>query len=826
MSAGMSRLAMGLFRLSVLPVLLAVVVLSAATARSSGGEADDASLSRYRAALDRGTVSNNLGRYGEAESAFREAWEACLALHGDAAPVCGDALVRVAMEVSNQRRFDEATLLFDRAEPLTRAAPSPLAYPRFLTYRAMDRANRGDYEAAYALAVEANASRRSLLQSGGGEAEALLADLAHGLFVQATLALERDEAGEATVLAHLSRRLIRRSSLLPDWWVAHVDELLARVDHRNGDVRQAERRLQMALQTRRYALGEARPVALAHLSLGALYADSERGSEALRAARPGLAILEDDPTAGPGLEADQVLPFLLAGEAQRGGAGGDADGLGNEMFAAGQLVRGSMTAQTIARTAARLAAGDSAVADLIDRAQRAADRRDGLRLELGRLAVAAGEEADGGAMARVRGEYAAAVRRAAALDAELRAAFPAYERLVAAAPVDLEAIRALLEPGEGLAYFVVGARRGFVFLIRPDGVATATVPLGLGDLAERVARLRAPLERAGSRVRPFDMAAAHELHQALFGRLGPDLAAVDHLVVVPSGPLLSLPFALLVGDRPAGLGPTDYGRAGWLVRDMAVTTVPSVQAFADLRRVPPSAAPRPIVGFGDPAFAGDADGSGLAALARHCRADAAAPPELLRALAPLPGTATEVRRTAAALGAGAGAVHLGAGASETAVRSLPLDQYRIVYFATHGLLPGELRCRTEPGLALSPPAGPAAERGADGLLEASEIALLRLDADLVVLSACNTAGGDGGFGGEALSGLARAFFQAGARSLLVSHWQVDSVATTRLMTALFGHRAVGDTPEALRRAQLAMLAEPATAHPYFWAAFTLVGGGT
>ena len=343
-------------------------------------------------------------------------------------------------------------------------------------------------------------------------------------------------------------------------------------------------------------------------------------------------------------------------------------------------------------------------------------------------------------------------------------------------------------------------------------------------MAESVARLRSPFEDAGHRVRPFDMAAAHSLYADLFGGLADPLSDIDHLIVVPSGPLLSLPFALLI-DRPAAdLAPTAYDRASWLVQRMAITTVPSVSAFADLRAVPPSSAPRPLVGFGNPAFTGSDDG--LDALARHCRADASVPPDLLRALAPLPGTETELRQAAGALGANSGDVHLGAAASEATLHDLPLDQYRIVYFATHGLLPGELRCQAEPGLVLSPPSEPAADRAADGLLEASEIAMLRLDADLVVLSACNTAGGDGGFGGEALSGLARAFFQAGARSLLVSHWPVDTVATTRMMSTLFTDFAPrGNTTRALRQAQIAMIAAPETAHPYFWAAFTLVGGG-
>ena len=168
-------------------------------------------------------------------------------------------------------------------------------------------------------------------------------------------------------------------------------------------------------------------------------------------------------------------------------------------------------------------------------------------------------------------------------------------------------------------------------------------------------------------------------------------------------------------------------------------------------------------------------------------------------------------------------------ATEANLRSKSLSDYRILYFATHGVLPGELKCESEPGLVLTPPDTIATTRSTDGLLDASEIAALELRADLVVLSACNTAS-DGGekLGGETLSGLAEAFFHAGARSLLVSHWQVPSAATARLMIDAF--KTVGADPglsidKALAQAQLKAIANPATAHPFFWAAFVLIGDG-
>jgi CHAT domain-containing protein len=198
----------------------------------------------------------------------------------------------------------------------------------------------------------------------------------------------------------------------------------------------------------------------------------------------------------------------------------------------------------------------------------------------------------------------------------------------------------------------------------------------------------------------------------------------------------------------------------------------------------------------------------------------------------LPQTAGEISTVARLLGADSRAVFLGRAATEKTLRSLPLDQYAVLYFATHGLLPGELRCQAEPGLALSPPSPQATSKSEDGLLDATEIAGLSLNADLIVLSACNTAEGGGGadrYGGEALSGLAESFFYAGAHSLLASHWEVPSKATVQLMTGLFervGRGASTDVVEALRRSQLALLDQPASSHPFYWGAFVLIGDGS
>jgi CHAT domain-containing protein len=148
----------------------------------------------------------------------------------------------------------------------------------------------------------------------------------------------------------------------------------------------------------------------------------------------------------------------------------------------------------------------------------------------------------------------------------------------------------------------------------------------------------------------------------------------------------------------------------------------------------------------------------------------------------------------------------------------------IIAFATHGLLPEDLFCENEPSLALAP--GSPGDLQDDGLLRASEISVMRLNANLVILSACNTAGADGQLGGESLSGLVRAFFYAGARNVLATHWQIASQPTVELTTGMAQKKAQGLTwPDALRESKLRMMENPVTSHPFFWGGFSLVGGG-
>jgi CHAT domain-containing protein len=246
---------------------------------------------------------------------------------------------------------------------------------------------------------------------------------------------------------------------------------------------------------------------------------------------------------------------------------------------------------------------------------------------------------------------------------------------------------------------------------------------------------------------------------------------------------------------------------------------------------------KPMTGFGDPLF-NPADSSGAKRTASRSltgvaytdfwRGAGVDRKMLSSALSQLPDTADELNAVAKDLGAPKSDIHLGSDASEATVKRTPLADYRVVYFATHGLVAGDVKGVAEPSLALSIPKEPSVLD--DGLLTASEVAQLKLNADFVVLSACNTIAGDRP-GAEALSGLARSFFYAGARALLVTHWAVVSESATRLTTSTFD-RLKADPKigraEALRQAMLGYLndtSSPQNAYPAFWGPFALIGEG-
>ncbi|KIM00156.1 TPR repeat-contatining protein [Paramagnetospirillum magnetotacticum MS-1] len=804
---------------------------SAPAAARPDGLYDSSLAASYRDLTELARLNNGMGNHAGAEQAYRRALDVQRKVFGDNDPGLGDTLMHLALEVSNQGRFVEAAELFRRAEPLVRKSITPLDMPRLISYQALDAANRHSFAEARALAHQASLLRQTLMASeGGGQVakgvlmDAFLArgELAQSLLVEASMSLRLDDVASAAVTAAEALSITGDSNNLPGGWRVQALSTMGLVLGRQGRYSEGEALLNEAVGLSQRLFGDGMPTVLAWAALGRFRAEQGRYTQAMQAFRQEFALLARHSAEGMRLGFEAASPFIVTALELAEQGGEERDVLLDQVFSVLQLVQAGQQSDMVSHAALKFASGDERIAKMVAERQDSQRRRDEIRLSLASEAALPDDQRNGDREAWLADEYRFAVARMAELDGQLRSAFPDYANLSSPAPVTIARLRSALGAGEGVIAFAFGDDFGLAVMVTPDRVEAKRLDITREDLAAEVSELRKGITVQDGRVGRYDLGRAHALYAKLFAPLSPPLGALRHLLVIPAGALASLPAAALVVTPPSS---NDPGRADWLARHSALSQWPSVGALVTMRRhAGKSLASLPLLGIGNPSFGGMGP-KGSASLVQHCRSDGPLPAGLLGQLAPLPDTEVELRSVAKVLNASGDDILVGGGATEAALRAKSLDRYRVLYFATHGLLPAELRCQSEPGLALAPPAGGAATKAGDGLLEASEIAALRLDADLVVLSACNTASAGGGFGGEALSSLADVFFHAGARSVLASHWPVPSVSTTRLMTGLFEINAKAEGLDtALQQAQLALLANEGTAHPVHWAGFSLIGG--
>ena len=404
--------------------------------------------------------------------------------------------------------------------------------------------------------------------------------------------------------------------------------------------------------------------------------------------------------------------------------------------------------------------------------------------------------------------------------------------------------------------------------------AFAVAALGRPALADAVRAIRRSLEispRTIGEIPAFDIARAQDLYRTLLAPVEGGWQGSSALIVVAQGPLAQLPLTLLPTAAVDLKGFQEhrggyfggYREVPWLIRRVAVTALPSVASLVNLRTLPPGDPRRkPFVGFGDPFF--NPEQFAQASIPRTGIAQRPKPMELasletpvavrgvriagkesldsdririsrLESLARLPDTAEEIAEIAKVLGAkGEGDVFYGREASELRVKAMDLSDRKVIAFATHALVPRDLDGLEQPALALASPS--VTGEAGDGLLTMEEILQLKLNADWVVLSGCNTGAASGG-GAEAVSGLGGAFFYAGARALLVSMWPLETVSGRRLVTGIFTAQKEGGLirAQAVRQSMLALIDEGTLvegasgkvaarlAHPFFWAPFVMVG---
>lgn len=564
--------------------------------------------------------------------------------------------------------------------------------------------------------------------------------------------------------------------------------------------------------------------------------------------------------------------------------------LAREAFPVAQYRTMTEANLALAQMAARRSAGDDTLGRLLRQRQDLASSLSATEQRLTN-AIAKNDEREMdlvNVLKRQVRDIAASLER---IEAELERDHRDFDQLANPQPLSIDTVQDVLEAEEALV--LIDSDAAMSWVITKTEISWQRASRSRAELANDVAALRCGLDRAawtsqngahcstllggrdepnGDEPLPFDLDRANALYRTLFGH-SEALVRGKRLVVIQTGSIAELPLQVLVTETPAEPVPADaadYAKASWLIRHHALTVLPSVTSLETLRRLTePSKAKRPFVGFGNPLLLGRngtdrrafkyntcdassillaAEDRGVGAVADRTVGDISTLFErglgnvaVLRLQSPLPETAYELCTVAQTVGAQSGDVRLGTEATEAKIKGLSRDgalsDYRIVHFATHGLVAGETesvaRALAEPALLLTPP--DMASELDDGLLTASEVAALRLDADWVVLSACNTAAAGEKGSAEALSGLARAFFYAGTRALLVSHWYVDSRAAVQITTGAFA--ALGADPrlgraEALRRATLAAMLDPKrpstwtpASHPAIWAPFIVVGEG-
>jgi CHAT domain-containing protein len=834
----------------------ALQMLAASLSAQPFGSGD---LDRYYGLMRLGDEQNAVENFAAAEDAFRDALAVQQRILGRNTPGIAMPLMHLALQISNQRRFVEADALFQRAGALIAQLPDPLVVARLDYYRAVHANTQGRHEDAKELAGRAEqefaafvppelreTAARGATARASGEAtraagfstllvnpdtQTAVLGLASVWRFEAILAYGDARDDDVRRMAQRARALIESSGLNPPGNLARATRISALSAARKGDEPAAVQQLSDSVRLFNAVTPNERPLAVTLFLSARQMQRAGDLDEALARFRAGAKIVRDRHL---GLPEPIVTPFLTALFERAAKDPANAPALYAEMFEATQLIQGGLTAQYIAKAAARLASGDQKVSAALRQLQEAEFKLKELFLERDAEAQKPAAQQDAQRQAQLDAAITEAETQRNEAESAAQAAAPAYGQLVQAGASAHE-VSELLRPGEAFLALQLGETASYGFLAKGGGIIAFRLGVDFAEAADLVRHLRETAQvgvtpRGDVIVPEFDLAAGHDLYRRLFAPVESELAGVARVIIATNGPLLSLPFEMLVTAATPAVGNGDYRGVPFLLKRFALSYVPAPQTFVGLRRVTASsAAPRPFIGFGDfrPASAAQ-----LAASfpPERCSEDLVA----LSELGDLPGTRSEVQSIGGLLGAGSDEIILAEGFTKKKLLALDLKRYRIVHLATHGFLPTELRCKASPSVLLS--LAPEAEDATDAFLDDDEILKLQMDADLVVLSACNTAG-PGGSAGESLSGLARAFFFAGTRGLLVTHWAVDDDSAVLITKGTMQSTRSGEThhgtAEALRQAKLARLASAGTqggppilfSHPFAWAPFVLIGDG-
>jgi CHAT domain-containing protein len=738
----------------------------------------------------------------------------------------------LALDAINRRDFAGADAMLSRASAASPAATNrPLSDPATLNQLNQPRAGGS----AGALAVPDAAQLSQIVLSAQSQYARSVALMAQGDIPASSAAIER----AAAIYRPLANNRLDQTQLL--WLDARIARQRGRLQARVGNYGEA-------VDNFDHALDMLRRSAIANAGTGNEPAIAEAEMErAAVFARTGASRTQIRNTFG-----DAVDSLIIAGSTTAGSSVGMEDYLD-------LLVREAAT-RPLPDTYDRFfraiqASGEPAVARQITELRQvvtadpvvgaAVRERADLERELTRLRYAIADKRNGdkdlagapavtGSIAALEQARSRAEARLIEVDQKL-ATDPRY-RSLDESPASLAELRAALKPGEAFLKVTALGRRTYGLVVTADrtfAYHVADSEAARKAVDELARQLRGTIDGAltqGSLV-PFDEARSYALFRLIAGPAAGVLAQARALVVDPAGPLERLPFGVLVkayNKDAVRADAFDFSHTAFVARDATISTALSPRSFLVSRALPPSRAARPFLGLGQHQLPSEQFGARAVQVGFGCTADYGRLVAVSRSLKPI--SAAELTVAADALGVSATTL-TGAAFTDTAIEARSdLSQFEVLHFATHGLEEGVWGC------SKSPPALVTSFGGikSDGLLDFAEIANLQLDANLVVLSACDTAAGvrDEALArasgqeesGSTLEGLVRAFLTANARAVLATYWQVSAESDSQEFIRTFYARARGATMgEAMRTAQVDLMNQPRFSHPFYWAPYFIVG---
>lgn len=731
-----------------------------------------------------------------------------------------------ALDLLNRREFPQALVALEQLVRASAADDQPLMDPA--TVRALNQTSRGSTDAANAVAV---ASKEPLLELLV-EAQANWARSVAMLSLGDIAGAERTLRAADKAFEPLSTDRIDQASIL--WLRARLQSQWGRIFARRKDWKSAVATYNVAvkaltdssLQTE--GTGNEPAIAELKLEYASVLAQQGAPAETVRAAYDEAVDLLAAANNSAGVIPEGLERYLdiLVAEARESPREDTFERFFRTLQAVGE--------PAVARQLGRLQSVVTASPEL---AAKVRERND-VERKITSLRYQIADPTEAANVAQLEAQRLELENRRLALNAQLAG----DQRFSATndSPASVLEIRSALAPGEGYLKIAQLSRKAYGVYIDKEAtfIYGIEVPTrGLTAIAQLIRMsIDGRLQEADRKLVPFEVQAAHGLFTLVTGPARESVLRATALVVDPAGPLEALPAGVLVTSEAsvdrykAGRDRFDYSTVDFLAEQATISTAVSPRSFLVVRSLPPSKASQPFIGFAEHAAPPANAQAGQVNVGNACSASFAELRQIAsEQLAPIPRA--EVTLAAQALGVGNSPMMAGQQFTDTAIRARgDLDQYEVLHFATHGLREGQWGCpKSPPALVTS-----FGDADSDGLLSFDEVAGLKLDANLVVLSACETASGvkDESLArrsgqeeaGSTLEGLVRAFLTANSRAVLATHWQVSAESETDdLVRAFYTSARSNPIGSALQTAQRALSAQPAYSHPFYWGAYFVVG---